>query len=259
MITSLQNSKVKRVRQLNSLSKFRKKQKSFVMEGTRLLEDALENGHYPELVLYTQDLDQRGNILISRIEEQGISSEITETKVFSAMSDTVSPQGILGIFPMISLSIPSDPSFIMVADNIRDPGNLGTLLRSAAAAGADGLILSVGSVDPYSPKVVRSAMGAHFRLPITSRTWPEIKLSLQGMQIFLADMNQGSPLWNVDLVAPTAIILGGEAHGAGEEAHQLAHEIIHIPMSEGTESLNAGVAGAILLFEVVRQRSSLIN
>ena len=100
-------------------------------------------------------------------------------------------------------------------------------------------------------------MGAHFQVPIITRAWPDIKLLLQGMQIFLADMTQGSPLWNVDLVSSTAIILGGEAHGAGEETRQLAHEIIHIPMTEGTESLNAGAAGAILLFEVVRQRSSL--
>jgi TrmH family RNA methyltransferase len=208
------------------------------------------------MVLYTGELDQRGKDLIEHYQERGISTEITDSKVFSTMSDTVTPQGILGVFPMISLPISSDANFVIVADNIRDPGNLGTLMRSAAAAGVDALLLSPGSVDPYSPKVVRSAMGAHFRLPVKTESWQDIKRSIQGMSIFLADMNRGSSLWDLDLVAPTAIILGGEAHGAGKEAHQLAHEIIHIPMSAGTESLNASAAGAILLFEVVRQRSS---
>jgi TrmH family RNA methyltransferase len=256
MITSTQNPKVKHVRQLNSLAKIRRKHKAYVIEGTRLLEEAFKTENDPEMVFYTGDLDQRADNLIVRYQERGISTEITDGKVFSTMSDTVTPQGILGVFPMISLPIPSDTNFVLVADNIRDPGNLGTVMRSAGAAGVDALFISVGSVDPYSPKVVRSAMGAHFRLPLKTGTWQDITRSIHDMHIFLADMNQGSSLWDVDLLAPTAIILGGEAHGAGKEAHQLAHEIIHIPMSAGTESLNASAAAAILLFEVVRQRST---
>jgi len=256
MITSLQNPKIKRVRLLNSQSKSRKKQRAFVLEGIRLLEESLKAGFAPELVLYSKDLDHRGKELVNQFQDRGVQIEITTPEIFEAVSDTMSPQGILGVFPFISLSFPPQADFILIADEIRDPGNLGTLMRSAAAAGADALIITPGSVDPYSPKVTRSAMGAHFQLPIKSASWSEIRDLTQGMQCLLADMNEGISIWDANLADPAAIILGGEARGAGKEARQLADQTIHIPIETGTESLNAASAGAVLLFEVRRQRST---
>ena len=255
MITSLQNPKIKRVRLLNSQSKSRRKQGAFVLEGIRLLEESLKAGVDPELILYTTELDQRGKELVARFQDRGVLTEITTPEIFAEASDTMSPQGIMGVLPLISIPLPTEKKFLLIVDEIRDPGNLGTLMRSAAAAGVDAMIVTPGTVDPYSPKVTRSAMGAHFQLPILSATWQEIRDLTQGIQRLLADMEQGSSIWDINLVDPVAIILGGEAHGAGKEAHQLADQTIQIPMEMGTESLNAASAGAVVLFEVRRQRS----
>jgi TrmH family RNA methyltransferase len=255
MITSNQNPKIKRVRQLLSQAKIRKKQAAYVLEGIRLLEEAYQSNTDPDLILYTADLDPRGQDLVNGFSSRGIQCDQTTPEIFAAASDTKSPQGILAIMPIKSRELPGEPDFLLVADEIRDPGNLGTLMRTAAGAGVDGMILTPGSVDLFSPKVVRSAMGAHFRLPVLQATWPEIKEITQGLRFYLADMHKGKPLWETDLSGPVALIVGGEAHGAGQSARELADVFINIPMEEGTESLNAAAAGAVLLFEVRRQRS----
>jgi TrmH family RNA methyltransferase len=114
------------------------------------------------------------------------------------------------------------------------------------------------TTDAFAPKAVRSGMGAHFRLPIRSRSWDEIHQLTKGLQIFLADM-EGQSCWEVDLRPPLALIIGGEAEGASEQAQKLANQKISIPMNGKTESLNAAVAGSVLMFEVVRQRKKSIN
>ena len=170
-------------------------------------------------------------------------------------SDTGTPQGILAVLERIDLPVPDLPTFVLIPDQIRDPGNLGTLLRSAAAAGVDAVLLPPETTDAFAPKVVRAGMGAHFRLPIQSMTWDEIEQvgKLAGLEVFLADMN-GKFCWEADLRQPLALIVGGEADGASEPARRLAMVSLRIPMPGKTESLNAGVAGSVLMFEVVRQR-----
>lgn len=134
---------------------------------------------------------------------------------------------------------------------------LGSMLRTAAAAGVDAVFLPKGSVDVFSPKVVRAAMGAHFRLPIWVAAWDEIALRLRrsALEVYLADVKAAEVYTRFDLRSPLALIVGGEAAGAGEMAHQLAHARLYIPMAGGIESLNAAAAAAVLLFEVARQRS----
>jgi TrmH family RNA methyltransferase len=171
-----------------------------------------------------------------------------------AMADTVTPQGILAVVPFVELSPPSHPSLSLVVDRLRDPGNLGTILRSAHAAGVEQVILAPKTVDPYNPKVVRGAMGAHFRLPIKVLSWPEIADALAGVQILLADVQGEQAHYEVDWTRPSALIIGGEAYGASREAKQLATATIAIPMHGGAESLNAAVAVSVILFEAARQR-----
>ena len=150
----------------------------------------------------------------------------------------------------------SHVNFVLIPDQIRDPGNLGTLLRSAAAAGVQVVLLPPETTDAFAPKVVRSGMGAHFHLPIHSLTWEEINqiIKSSNLQVFLADMD-GQPCWTTDLRQPLALVIGGEADGASQTAHVLANQKISIPMSGSIESLNAGVAGCILMFETARQRT----
>jgi TrmH family RNA methyltransferase len=176
--------------------------------------------------------------------------------VMKSASNTHTPQGILAVMAQRLLPLPADLDFILLLDAIRDPGNLGTILRTAAAAGVQGIILTPDSVDPFSPKVLRSAMGAHFRLPLLVLAWIEIEALLKpGVKIYLSDVANSLPYTQADFRSPVALIIGGEAEGAGAEAQLLAERRIHIPMAPGVESLNAAVAAAILMFEVVRQRN----
>ncbi len=236
-------------------SKARKKKGAFVLEGIRLLEEAVNTQFAPQMLLYTSDLDQRGRQLVQDFETRGVVSEETLPDVLGSVSDTETPQGILAVYPLFSLPFPDPADFLLIADQIRDPGNLGTLLRSALAAGAQGVVLSPGTVDPFSPKVVRAAMGSHFHLPILTTSWTGIKTMTRGLTIFLADTNEGVNLWQSNLRDPLAIIIGSEAHGPGKSARELANHNIHIPINEKSESINAAAAGAVLLFEIRRQRS----
>lgn len=254
MITSSQNPKIKRIRHLQTQARFRKKESAFVVEGIRLIEEIVTAKLLPELVIYSRDLDQRGSSLLKKLIAQDISCEEVSENVLKYASDTESPQGILSVLPWIDLPFPPEIDFVLIADEIRDPGNLGTLLRTARAAGVCAVLLSPGTVDPYSPKVLRSGMGAHFSLPIRSLSWKEIQQFTKDLTIFGTDISQGVQYWDADLQPPLGLIIGGEAHGSGEQASQLTQEWVHIPMLEQTESLNASAAGAILMYEIVRQR-----
>ena len=254
MITSRHNAKIKQIRKLNSGAKHRSQAGLFAVEGIRILEEAQRSAVKPEWVIYTEDLDQRGNQLLAEYQAQQVPCEPVTPEVLKAASETKTPQGMLGIFPLISLPFPSSPNLLVILDSLRDPGNLGTLMRTSLAANADGLLLSPGSVDPYSPKVVRSAMGAHFNLPFLSATWPEITALTQDLTTLLAEMDRGASLWETDLTGPIAILLGSEAHGPSIEARTLATSSVHIPISSSVESLNAAMAGAVILFEINRQR-----
>jgi RNA methyltransferase, TrmH family len=254
MITSRQNQKIKRINQLTSQAKFRKKENAYVVEGIRLLEESLQANQIPEQVLYVSDLDQRGQTLVQIFQDQKVPCELAAPDVLNAASDTENSQGIVAIFPIDPLPIPDQKDLVLIVDEIRDPGNLGTLMRSSLAAGADMILLSPGSVDLYSPKVIRAGMGAHFRLPAIAASWEEISRICTGLILYLADMNQGKSCWETDLTAPLGIILGGEAHGPGKNAREISTHSIHIPMNTHSESLNAAAAGAVLLFEVRRQR-----
>ncbi len=177
------------------------------------------------------------------------------TTLMQSVSETETSQGILAVLEVTQLPIPQSLSFVLILDQIRDPGNLGTLLRTAAAAGVQAVFLPPETAEAFAPKVVRAGMGAHFRLPIHPLTWDEIRTTTRGLKIHLADMEGDFPCWQADFRSPLALIVGGEADGASQPARELATSRVSIPMPGRTELLNAAVAGAILMFEVVRQRS----
>jgi TrmH family RNA methyltransferase len=260
VITSAQNSKIKLVRALLGRAKERREAGMFVAEGVRLVEEAEIRDWRIRFALYDDSLGERGLRVVEKLEGKRIEVEKVEGRLLQSLSDTETPQGILAVLEFTQLPISNSPNFLLIPDQIRDPGNLGTLLRSAAAAGVQAVLLPPETTDAFAPKVVRSGMGAHFRLPIHSKTWEEIKQMSQSanMEIFLADMD-GKSCWETDFRQPLALIIGGEAEGASEEARKLAAEKISIPMSGDIESLNAGVAGSVLMFEVVRQRSVSSN
>lgn len=258
MITSTQNPKVQLVHALQSRSRNRRKEGAFVIEGIRLAEEALGSGWETRFVFYTGDLDERGGAVIQGFARQGVPVELVSDGVMKAVSDTVTPQGILAVLDIHTIPLPKYLDFVFIPDGVRDPGNLGTMLRTAAAAGVGAFLLPSGVVDPFSPKVVRAAMGAHFQLPIHILSWPEIGSILERftLRVYVASVRQGQVYTQVDFSPPLALVLGGEAAGAGISASQLADAKVHIPMPGKVESLNTAAAAAILLFEVLRQREN---
>ena len=253
MITSAQNPKLKLARSLMGRPKERHAAGAFVAEGVRLVEEALSAAWPIQFVLYTPRLSERGRELVQKLEAHGCEMEQVTDVLLNAISKTEASQGLLAVLDYSPLPLPHPLNFALIADSIRDPGNLGTLLRTAAAAGVQAVLLPPETTEPFAPKVVRAGMGAHFRLPIFNLSWDEIRMATRSLKVYLADM-QGSPCWQTDFSQPLALIIGGEAEGATEEARRLADGTVSIPMPGKTESLNAGVAGAVLMFEVVRQR-----
>jgi TrmH family RNA methyltransferase len=257
MITSTKNPKIKEVRALQARAKTRREAEAFVVEGIRLGEEALASGWLPTGAFYTQDLNQRGEEILNQLRKQNVPIEEVAPHVMKAASDTQSSQGLLMVIPIRTLPIPDPLDFVLIVDQVRDPGNLGTLLRSATAAGVQAVFLGEESVDAFSPKVVRGAMGAHFRLPIQALNYEDIlsQCERHNLKILVSAAGKGAAYTEEDLTRPIAIVVGGEAKGARPALIEKAEGFMHIPMPGGGESLNAGVAGSVVLFEVVRQRS----
>ena len=253
MIKSSQNTKLKLARSLMGRSRERHAAGAFVAEGVRLVEEACSAGWPIQYVLYTPELSARGLELVHRLEVQGCQVEQVSEMLLNSVSETKTSQGLLAVLDHSPLALPQPLNFVLIPDSIRDPGNLGALLRTAAAAGVQAVFLPPETTDAFAPKVLRAGMGAHFRLPIHSLGWEEIRVATRSLKVYLADM-PGNPCWQTDFTLPLALIVGGEAEGATQAARQLADETVYIPMPGQAESLNAGVAGAVLMFEVVRQR-----
>jgi TrmH family RNA methyltransferase len=251
MITSLANAKVKYVRRLQSERRFRGREQAFVVEGNRWLTEFLQTTQSPSLILHTAVWqDHHASIL----QQLNAPSQLVSDEVMAAISDTETPSGVVAVVPIQPQPLPQQPTLLLVLDNVTNPGNLGTILRSAAAAGADGVLLGPGCVDAYNPKVVRGGMGAHLRLPVHHVTWDKVAKIGAGMFVWLATAEGEYPYTTVSWQQPSAIIIGGEASGPGPEARELANGRIRIPMHNQTESLNAAVAASVILFEAARQR-----
>jgi len=256
VITSPQNPKLKLVRSLMGRPKERREANAFVVEGVRLVEEAVKAAWNFQFALYSNGLGERGKNVLDQLKAAKIETDEVAGDLLQKLSDTESPQGILAVLEFTELPMPDSPTFILIPDQIRDPGNLGTLLRTATATGVQAILLPPGTTDVFAPKTVRAGMGAHFHIPMVSMSWEKIKAQTTNMDIYVADMD-GTSCWMTDLRKPLALIIGGEAEGASDEARRLASQRICIPMNGNVESLNAGVAGAVLMFEVVRQRSNM--
>ena len=256
MITSSQNPKLKLVRSLMGRAKERREANAFVVEGVRLVEEAVNAGWMFQFALFSEGLSERGIDLLNRLKEKNVEVDEVAGDLLQKLSDTETPQGILAVLEFTQLPTPDNLNFVLIPDQIRDPGNIGTLLRTAAATGVQAILLPPETTDAFAPKVLRAGMGAHFRMPIITLSWEQIKeiCKSANLQIYIADMD-GTSCWETDLRQPLALVIGGEAEGASDEAGRLANGKISIPMAEDVESLNAGVAGSVLMFEVIRQRT----
>lgn len=275
-ITSKQNPLVKRFRRVRMGL-----ERGFVfIEGVRLLEEALRAGTRFESVAFTPSVEarERGGELLEALRQVPCRGANVSPQVMQNIADTKTPQGVAAIVsrPYVEAAGLLDGSiqFVVIADHLQDPGNLGTVIRTAEAAGATGLITTRNSVDPFSQKSLRASMGSAFRLPIATGARPKDLVSLcqaSGLKLIttrpVPRAADGQPATLPDsaerpvnvfsesrLTEPFALVLGGEAEGVSAELSSAAAESIFIPMASPIESLNVASAAAIILMEAARQR-----
>jgi TrmH family RNA methyltransferase len=247
-VSSTANPTIKRIIALRDRRSVRYAERLFVLEGPRFVWDAA-HASSPQLLVGTAAALDQWDIA----ESQNVI-EVTDD-LFRHVTSTESPQGVLGVFQMPELKVPTNrPRLAVIADGVQDPGNLGTLMRSAVAFRATELICLRGTVDPYSPKVVRAAAGAHFSLPV-SLAQPD-ELPADPGSVVIADERADLVPSQFDWTRPLSLVVGGEARGVSDAILARPHTSVAIPMAETIESLNAGVAASILLYEADRQRRS---
>lgn len=259
MITSLQNPLVKQIRKLHR-AKGRHEQNLLLLEGTHLLETACQINCSLVTMCYTSQWQERYPKLCQNALECAQRTEIVSSEVLQAIATTVHPDGVVAT---VSRSIKNPPNLSklelgLVLERLQDPGNLGTIIRTAVATGVDGLWLSDDSVEIDNPKVLRSSAGAWFRLPMIIQ--PNIKELLQnyqaqGVQIVATLAKANKTYWEIDFNHPTLILLGNEGAGLSDDLVAIADQQVRIPLGEEIESLNVAISSALLLYEAKRQKS----
>jgi TrmH family RNA methyltransferase len=244
-ISSEQNPEIKRIKALRDRRSVRHAERLCVVEGPRFVHDAAAI----ELPLQIIVSESHGTGDVPRSDEVLLVPD----QLFERISDTTTPQGMLAIFriPEIRASDSATP-LLLIADGIQDPGNLGTMIRSAAALGATGVVCGPGTVDPYAPKVIRAAAAAHWNVPIMMTA--DIGKTLAGACLLVADGTAKTRIDQVDLTVPCTVAIGSEGIGVSDRILSLPHTPVAIPMSESVESLNSGIASSIILYEAQRQR-----
>lgn len=257
MITSTANQQVKQVIQLNKKAKLRDERDIFVVEGSKMFGEApkerIERAYISESYLEKNSMKQ---IL------EKVPYEVVSDAVFKAMSDTQTPQGILCLVKQYHYELKEllkrDHPLFLVLENLQDPGNLGTIMRTAEGAGVTAVIMSKGTVDLYNPKTIRSTMGSIYRVPFLYVE--DLKETLEvlrehGIRSYAAHLQGKNTYDKEDYRGGTAFLIGNEGNGLSDEISACADTYIRIPMEGQLESLNAAVAAAILMYETHRQRA----
>ena len=291
MITSTSNQKVKELIRLKEKSRIREEEKLFLAEGPRMAEEIPME--WIDCLYVSESYEKKCGEQTAAYKKAGVRTETLSDEVFARVSDTKTPQGVLAAVHMpeysfadilgvkkaaahthVQRAFMQDPfeghfaardgaagrarlPLVLVLDNLQDPGNMGTVFRSAEAAGASGILMSKDCVDVYNPKVIRSTMGAIFRLPfyrVEDLPGAVMELKDGGLRVYAAHLEGRRTYDGEDYRRGCAFLIGNEGNGLRQEVAECADCRIRIPMEGCTESLNAAVAASILLFEAVRQR-----
>ncbi len=261
MLTSLQNQTVKQLRKLQQ-PKERKKQAALLLEGTNLIEAACEV-HYPlQMLCFTEAWQARYEQICERAIALSAQTELVSPEVLKSIASTVTPDGVIAVAPRrnvwgSALGQPKDTvSLGIILETIQDPGNLGTIIRTAAGAGSDALWLSHDSVDLDHPKVLRASAGQWFRMPMAAVDVVEQakKLRQNNVQVIATTAAAELDYWQLDLGQPTVFLMGNEGAGLSDALMTCASATVKIPVAPAVESLNVAISTALLLYEAKRQR-----
>jgi len=257
VLTSLQNPLVKQIRKLHS-SKERHKQELFLLEGTHLIEEACTTNYPLVTVCCTSQWQTTHEKLWLLAVEKCDRALVVSEDVMKALATTMQPDGVVAMAKQGDRGTLLPFNGLQIAlETVQDPGNLGTIIRTAAAAGASGLWLSKNSVDLYNPKVLRASAGQWFRLPMLESKDLQttvIGAKQAGMQIIATLPDANLTYWQVDWQKPSLILLGNEGAGLSTELAQMADLSVKIPLQPGVESLNVAITAALILYEAQRQK-----
>lgn len=254
MIESKNNQQIRNLLKLKKQSKERKKQKVFLVEGIRMFQEVPKDRVVKAYA--TKSFFDKHEMLFA-----GVSYELVDDKIFKEISDTVTPQGVLAIVRQKQwkldeiLGISSQPC-LLILENIQDPGNLGTMIRTGEGAGVTGVIMSRDTVDIYNPKVIRSTMGSIYRVPFFyAEDLKEVMKELNEHKIHsYAARLDGENVYQSNLKESCAFMIGNEGNGLSDDLSAMAERYIRIPMCGQVESLNAAIAATVLMYETMRQR-----
>jgi TrmH family RNA methyltransferase len=255
VITSTRNERVAAAMRLKKRA-FRDAQRQFLVEGAQAVSEAL--GHPGGLVRLVHS--DPSNPLVERAGLAGVELVEVSPDVMGKLTSTVTPQGLIGVASYVDAAMEDlspDAGCIAILHAVRDPGNAGTILRSADAAGADGVVFSAGSVDPYNPKTVRASAGSLFHVPVVRGAETAACVEVlrgRGMRILAMDARGDADLYELDLAGPVAFLFGNEAWGLPAQVAELADQTVRVPLAGSAESLNLAAAATVCLFEWARQR-----
>lgn len=260
MITSTSNAKVKRLVNLKKKRKLRDTEKVFLVEGIRMFREAPKD-KIAEIYVTESFLDKQGKLIQEKSKRSGAPVEILSDTVFEYASDTKTPQGILCVVRQMNYTIHEvvggERPLLLVLDNLQDPGNLGTIVRTAEGAGVTGILMSKDCVDIYNPKTIRSTMGSIYRMPFSYEE-DLLKaiddLKKKGIHTYAAHLEGACVYDEEDYREGSAFFVGNEGNGLRDEIARSAERYIKIPMCGQVESLNAAIAASVLMFEAARQR-----
>jgi len=262
VIISESSPLIKKVMKLHS-RKGRQKYGQYFVEGIRGVEQVLENGAPVEAVIYSKEIYglHGGQAFIDRLNCSNLKIYQVEKNLFKKIGDTVTPQYVLAVVKMkdylLNNIFVNSRLLLVIVDGVQDPGNLGTIIRTADAAGADGILLLKGTTDPYNPKCVRSTMGSIFSLPVIRVDNIQENFEIlkeHKINIIAASLDGDVPYYRQDFTGNIAIIIGSEAVGISQEVCKYVNQFTSIPMAGKAESLNAAVACGIFLYKAVEQR-----
>ena len=262
MITSTANSRVRELVKLKKNAKDRARQDVFLVEGPKMFRE-IPREHLVEA--YASESFLKSAAGQDLLRGTGARAEAVTDSVFEYLSDTRSPQGILAVVSQFHYSAADllgsgKPALLLVLENLQDPGNLGTIVRTAEAAGATGILMSRGCADITNPKVTRSTMGSLFRVPFayTDDLGADLQeMKKKGVRLYAAHLQGSVGLYEEQYTGPTAFLIGNESRGLTDETAGQADRAVRIPMGGQVESLNAAVASSILMYEACRQRMAL--
>lgn len=259
-IASRDNQYLKLARSLKS-AKGRADSGCFLLEGARLAEEALSAAWPLSYALVSEDAAEqpRCAAILQALDERGLPVYALPERLLQQTADTEHSQGLLLIahLPQSPPALPPTASFVLVADRLADPGNLGAIMRTAWAAGVEALLLTPGSADPFNPKAARASMGALLRLPVLRFAEDAALLALlreRGLALLAAAAQGACRYDQADLRQPLAWLFGAEAHGLSEFWLRAADQQVYLPMAGGAESLNVAAAAAVLLYQTALQR-----